>query len=59
MFTSGTLAPAGKKSYHQDYLAEQGQDGEFYQKKQGKPISREENILVGIEPVLEYKKKIR
>ncbi|GEM_PF-1498836 len=49
----------GKKSYHQDYLATQGQDGEFYQKKDGILESREENILEGIEPVAEYKKKIK
>ncbi|MNW17270.1 hypothetical protein D3C71_2163970 [compost metagenome] len=49
----------GKKSYHQDYLAVQGQDGEFYQKKDGTQESREEDILKSIEPVVEYKKKIK
>ena len=49
----------GKKSYHQDYLAVQGQDGEFYQKKDGIQEPREEDSLKGIEPVIEYKKKIQ
>jgi hypothetical protein len=48
----------GKKSFHQDYIAVQGQDGEFYQKKQGSVEQREENILEGILPIVEYKKRI-
>ncbi|MEA9412505.1 hypothetical protein [Flavobacterium sp. PL02] len=48
----------GKKSFHQDYLLVQGQDGEFYQKKQGKVEQRQENILDGILPIVEYKKRM-
>lgn len=49
----------GKKSYHQEYRMYQGQDGEFYQEKNGKQEQREENILKGIVPVIENKEKIK